>query len=60
MFPWGNFGLKLPRRLREQSPEALYLLTPRAAMPVGFYDRAPLEDLAEDGLKRFGASARVF
>lgn len=29
-------------------------------MPVGFYDRAPLEDLAEDGLKRLGASARVF
>ena len=29
-------------------------------MSVGFYDRAPLEDLAEDGLKRFGASARVF
>ncbi len=29
-------------------------------MPVGFYDRAPLEDLEEDGLKRLGASARVF
>ena len=29
-------------------------------MPVGFYDRAPLEDLAEDGLKRPGASAGVF
>ena len=29
-------------------------------MPVGFCDRAPLEDLAEDGLKRPGASAGVF
>ena len=29
-------------------------------MSVGFYDRAPLEDLAEDGLKRPGASAGVF
>ena len=29
-------------------------------MSVGFYDRAPLEDLAEDGLKRLGTSAGVF
>ena len=29
-------------------------------MSVGFYDRAPLEDLAEDGLKRLGKPAGMF